>query len=997
MKSVLLVIALIAAFPGWGLSRAYALDLMAGRAAPPVIDGRIDFGEWPITANSVEFDHGFIAAVNDRMRLYLLVDVLDDHIDDPRSSTSEGDWIEVVVDVDEDGEISPGVDLIYTLWPSSRELRIQRYFSSSGVRMPLWDVPNYSSVAAGFGCFAADDTEVLRDPPLASECFNHRVWEIAIDLNEIGANPNVFLPTEYVLLYVRVHSNLPIFQEVFPEGGFDDMLDIQLVTVPAVANTRGAEIQFDEEYADDNGDGIVNDPLEVTQAVQHRDNSLRLVAHKDTAVRVYVEVREDDSPQMVTVSLYGTRDGKDLPGSPLSVEFWAWPDFEFPLRFFTDPFSDVFRYGIRKGRDNLLHTANFALPAEWVKPDNVFFHAKARYSDQEIESRAVEVFFVPRRTPYYVMIPINEGSWEAPVQVDETHLAAAESFLKTIYPVPDVNFERWEYPPFDIAPGVVTGEILRNDILENLIMYYDLLTALDVDPMPEQIFGYAVTADLGQAATRGPLCTTPGCGHVAGGGTFVEASSGAYLYNPTVPAHEINHNIGDPETWARHVPGGGVGEGTVDPEWIRLYDESEGGVEDPYAEFFVREFGFDTRTPWVNGYDILDLGFYEGRFTVVPPYWPEVMSYVTAIQHDGEDLRYVHPQTWTSPYRWERMFDFFEPEPSDFPEMRRRRMSFHVSGRMDRQGLVHLNPVFSLPGVPRIEPDSQGRYVLEVRYKNKENLIVPFTPTFTDSEGLPLDNAYFRFALPAEGIPERIVIRKDKEVLDEIVVSKHRPTVKITSPRGNEEWDGTRKLTWSAKDLDGDPLTYLVFYSPEGARSSSKARKARWVPVAWGVQGDSYEVNMDRLPGGAKGVFKIIATDGFHTVSAMSSGNLMVKDKPPTVTLVLPDLSPPADVSDENPNQYQYRDVQEMENSLTGSFPEGPIVFEAHAFDLEDGSLTDESILWFLGKKKRFMGKGGKPTFYFESGVHLITLAAADSAGNTVEKEFSIVVGDAEE
>ncbi len=992
MKSVLRVVTVLIALGGWGFSNAYALDLLAGRAVgPPVIDGRIDFGEWPIATNSIDFDHGFVTAVNDRMRLYLLVDVLEDDIDNPRSSSSEGDWIEVVVDVDENGDFTPGVDLIYTLWNNSRELRIQYYLSDSGVRAPLRDTPIYSSLAAGFGCFADDATEVPLDPPSSSECFNHRVWEMAIDLEEIGADPNVFLPTEHVLLSVRVHSNVPAFEERFPEGGFADMLDIQLVTVPAVANTGGAVIQFDQENTDDNGDGIINDPLEVTQAVQHRDNSLPLVARKDTAVRVYVEVREDDSPQMVTVSLYGTRDGRDLPGSPLSAEFWAHPDFEFPLRFFVDPFSEEARYGIRKGRDNLLHTANFALPDEWIKPDNVIFYAKARYADQEIESRSAEVFFVPRKTPYYVTIPINEGSWEAPVQVDETHLAAAESYLKTIYPVPDVNFERWEYPPFDIAPGVVTGAILRNDILENLIMYYDLLTALDVDPMPEQIYGYTVTADLAQAATQSPLCTTPGCGHVAGGGTFVEGADGTYLYNPTNMAHEINHNIGDPETWAQHVPGGTVGEGTVDPEWVRLYEESEGGVEAPYAEFHIREFGFDTRPPWVNGYDILGLSFYERRFTVIPPYWPEIMSYLTAIQLDGVHLKYVHPQAWTSPYRWTRMFDVFEPDPSGFPGSGRMRMIYYVSGRMNRQGLVQLNPVMRLSGLPSVEPDSKGEYILEFQYPGgRRSLTVPFTPIFVDSEGSPLDTVYFRFALPAKGTPDRIVVRKDKEVLDQIIVSKHRPKVAVTEPRGDMEWNGTQKLVWQSKDQDDDPLTYVILYNPNVAASSKV--KSNWIPVAWDVQGDSYEVNMDRLPGGTTGRFKIMATDGFHTVSAYSPGSLTVKDKPPTIALIRPDLSPQTDVAEENPNQYRVYAGGEAE--LDRTLPPGPVTFEAHGSDLEDGRLADDQILWFLGKQRQFMGRGGKITVHFESGTYLITVTAVDSAGNTTKKEFSIVVGE---
>ena len=449
----------------------------------------------------------------------------------------------------------------------------------------------------------------------------------------------------------------------------------------------------------------------------------------------------------------------------------------------------------------------------------------------------MEVFFVPRKTPYYVTIPINEGSWEAPVQVDETHLAAAESYLKTIYPVPDVNFERWEYPPFDIAPGVVTGAILRNDILENLIMYYDLLTALDVDPMPEQIYGYTVTADLAQAATQSPLCTTPGCGHVAGGGTFVEGADGTYLYNPTNMAHEINHNIGDPETWAQHVPGGTVGEGTVDPEWVRLYEESEGGVEAPYAEFHIREFGFDyppSLGQWIR---------YPGPQLLRSPIHrnPAVLAR-NHVLPDGRSTRRRAPQVRPSPSLDlalpldAHVRRYSSPTPPAFPDRDGCAMIYYVSGRMNRQGLVQLNPVMRLSGLPSVEPDSKGEFILEFQYPGgRRSLTVPFTPIFVDGEGSPLDTVYFRFALPAKGTPDRIVVRKDKEVLDQIIVSKHRPKVAVTEPRGDMEWNGTQKLVWQSKDQDDDPLTYVILYNPNVAASSKV--NSNWIRGGLGCSG----------------------------------------------------------------------------------------------------------------------------------------------------------------
>src|SRR5207253_2942881 len=50
-------------------------------STPPVMDGVLNFNEWSLTPNRLELDHGFIAAMNDNLRLYLLVDVLDSSVD----------------------------------------------------------------------------------------------------------------------------------------------------------------------------------------------------------------------------------------------------------------------------------------------------------------------------------------------------------------------------------------------------------------------------------------------------------------------------------------------------------------------------------------------------------------------------------------------------------------------------------------------------------------------------------------------------------------------------------------------------------------------------------------------------------------------------------------------------------------------------------------------------------------------------------------------------
>lgn len=964
------------------LEAAFAQEVvdssLASRA--PRIDGRLDFLEWFLFPERVVFDHGFVAVANDATRLYLLVDVLDDDRADRRTGRLEGDWIEVFVDMNADGAITPDLDKVYTLLPGSYDLRVQEFASSIGERYDPDPEPTYSSIAPGFGCFTDDRTQILYVPPLAPVCREHRVWEIAIDLKEVGQNPSSPIPPLYGLrLGVLVHSYLPGFTDEVPGGfpfDFSRMLDIHLATYPPFIVDPDAVIQLDREEADDNGDGVVDDPIEITQAIQTRGNGLRLVADKDTAARVYVEVQEDDPPQIVTVSLYGERDGHDLPGSPLSVRATAHPDFEFPVRVTRDPDDDAEpqRHGIRKGRDNLRHTANFLLPESWTAPDEVVFEARARFLDQEIRSRSVRVEFERRKVPFYVVIPINEGTRTHPVKPAEDDLAAAESFLKTIYPVPDVDFLRMEYEPFNIAPTMVDGAILRLNVLEELLRFYDMLVAAGTDPLPDQIFGHTVTSDVAQAVTPDPVtCTEPGCGHVAGGNTTSEIAGSPYD-NYAVMAHEVNHNIGDRSTWANHVPGG-TDASTHDPEWVRLWEESEGGVEDGYADFHIREFGFDTRRPWVNGYDLMLRPYPERRFTVVPPYFMELMSYLHSWVQDGDLFgdfvpRRMNPQSWTSPYRWERMFDVFEPDPVEpaTPPFRARRTSGYVSGRIYQDGRIQLYPVFLLPGLPRFVPQPFGELTLEIYdASSKEPLRFPFTPSFMDSEGNHLGEAVFHLNVPLPPNTRRIAVLRGGKVLDEIRVSKHRPGLRIQEPFGKAEWNGRHLMKWDAYDKDGDPLSYVLFYSPDGGK--------RWVPVKWGVTGNEYEVDMNLLPGGARGMFKAVVSDGFHTTEAVSRSSLRVDDKPPVISILQPPQ--PAD--------------GQIQPLLT--LDPGRIAFEAYGSDLEDGVLGDDSFLWFYGTERTSLGSGKKIAAHLPDGLHEITLVVSDSAGNTVEKSIVLRVG----
>jgi len=70
-------------------------------------------------------------------------------------------------------------------------------------------------------------------------------------------------------------------------------------------------------------------------------------------------------------------------------------------------------------------------------------------------------------------------------------------------------------------------------------------------------------------------------------------------------------------------------------------------------------------------------------------------------------------------------------------------------------------------------------------------------------------------------------------VLHVTSVSAHAPQVTLLSPNGGEAWPpyGEHTVTWTGSDADGDPLRYILQYSPDGG--------ATWQAVAVNLAGAS--------------------------------------------------------------------------------------------------------------------------------------------------------------
>ena len=180
-------------------------------------------------------------------------------------------------------------------------------------------------------------------------------------------------------------------------------------------------------------------------------------------------------------------------------------------------------------------------------------------------------------------------------------------------------------------------------------------------------------------------------------------------------------------------------------------------------------------------------------------------------------------------------------------------------------GTERLFPVLRKP-LPRayVEREGSGEYELELADAAGNVLLSrAFTPTEATGSG----DRHFHFikqVVPYVPGLARVVIRRAGATIIEETASLNAPTVRVLSPNGGEVLtDGTHQVSWEAADADGDALTFLVQYSPDGGRT--------WEGVGI-LGGDERAVDIEvaDLPAGSAALVRVMASDGLRTAVDIS-------------------------------------------------------------------------------------------------------------------------------
>lgn len=520
---------------------------------------------------------------------------------------------------------------------------------------------------------------------------------------------------------------------------------------------------------------------------------------------------------------------------------------------------------------------------------------------------------------------------------------------------------RWTYDGRDLAP--TWDEIIRDFVRlprlypiggSRLRIHDDIYGTMRID--------YRLWTDDGQMDILEDLADHVGTCYVAGlaacgwhhGDIFMamlhedadlgDGSGRAYLDSPTAfskvshsftPPHEIGHALA------------GLVHASND------HDEADGGSweEWPYPHGGSGTTGFDAV-----------------RQRAKP---------VGDLADHSNDLMSYGDQKWISPKTYLRLYDSIGPNSSSVAQDGSEHVMaagdyWLVSGRVGPY--VEVRPIYEVWAAPASATvTATGRYTLELQDASgmavSAKSFDPRPPAQATGEAaltaaLALtDTRTFREYLPKAPGGVTIALKDGTTAIFTRTLSSSAPAITVTKPTAGSNWPATGlvDVEWSASDSDGDDLIYVLLYSPDSGAS--------WVTVGTGVNETTYRLDAAELQGtsGQQALIRVLANDGMRTTAA-ESGPFSVARKHPQVHVIEP---------------------------LAGEIirPGLPLLLLASASDREDGLLPIGSVTWtdsisgVLGNGATLLARD------LMRGPHVVTVAAADSDGNTSWSSTSFWVG----
>jgi hypothetical protein len=711
--------------------------------------------------------------------------------------------------------------------------------------------------------------------------------------------------------------------------------------------------------------------LEITQGIQSMDNAMPLVADRATRARAYISVYGRDVEGVKAHLRAYRRDGVELAGSP---------------RFANNRVTARTWGGNRARLDDSFW---FYVPDAWRHGEVIFKVEVGGLVDREgqVDEQNYQNNSLTRAVTFHEARTLNVAPVAMELHEAGSSTAPARIFYPTDPDFPKIMAYLYRLHPISrldwrAMPGVNTG--CAGEDLTTAEGRSCLLAALWLSNHFNGDWG----ANLHyMGLVHAAIPTGPsGTAWISGREFWAKMTVARGAGDPpwVIPgggttAHELGHNKGMRHT---NCSGAEAAGGAIDPDYpwphpnCRLAaNESRGyfGFDVYYNEFGLMSpavISHDPNADWENrAYPMM--GY-------MRPIWISPWEYCKLLPVYGIpcDIPYWPPSAQELREAEARADPQGYLAPGELAAVRTMTRAVLAIGRIDTvSGAAAFLSVYELNEVPE---DEQQRAIEQGAYRQAagNGVGAGYTLVQAGAGGEPLSAhavaaaraeddvetllLFDELAPLAEGV-RSLQLRSGSTVLAERKVSANPPQVKLLSPNGGETLAPGSKVRWQASDADGDPLSFLLQYSPDDGVS--------WRLLAMEVTGNEWTLaSLAGVPGSAKARLRVVAHDGFHTAHDDSDGALKSPDQGPLVWITSPE------------------DGGEAE-------PGSLVVLAGEAGDTEDGPLSGAALAW-SSDRAGALGTGEEVAVEgLPGGWHLITLTATDSAGHAATATAKVYVG----
>lgn len=584
-------------------------------------------------------------------------------------------------------------------------------------------------------------------------------------------------------------------------------------------------------------DDLVATALEVTQAVQDLNNSVRLVKGKTTYVRFHVHSTKN--PVVATASLRAELNGKVTYLKPINK---------------TSPAGSI-QVRTHPGRGILNHAFLFSLPTEFrqgtvkltaeINPGRTV--AELSYLNNAL-STTVAFETVPRISLVLYRMAYKVGS-----NIFVTPAKDVEQMLEWVlwaYPVREREFWLREHA-FSKHPDTckkVNGFLMAERA-------WDLAHGKDSIPRSARYYGM-VTEAGGWMTGCAPV---PG---FAGSGPTGTRSMGWDFdgsFGDWYAGHELGHSFG-----REHAEYCGAKDGAK-------YPYSGGKISPtPYGPDALYGFGLGQKIYGPFWYDVMTYCPYEwiSDFT-----YHGIMNYLQGCIVSGKDIcLWWAGGAGAAAETSERLLVIGSIDPATHE--------------------VELEPLFVIPVEGEVPEPVPGDHAIVLRAAGGSELArYPFTPLHADPGPPSAPDTATDRDLDALFINEMVpfvagTVRVDIEgpggaLLGGVTAGASPPSVTVLSPNGGELFtDDTFPVHWTASDPDADPLVFQVQFSPDNGTT--------WQVIARDVTDTAIELDRGAIPGARQGLVRVWASDGIHTASDASDASFTAANHVPQVEILDP-------------------------------------------------------------------------------------------------------------